>query len=316
MLAIGVQTWGTDVAALERYWQVADELGYARITYGDGLGDWTHDGWTMLGALAVLTRRARIGPAVTYAFDASSHHPAWLAKRAVAVDHLSGGRLDLRLAVGAEDDGAARTWAAHGIRYPPAAERIESLEETVRVVRGLWQSEHGFDHHGPRYELSGARSGPAPVQRPGPPIWIAAMGPRALALTARCADGWEASYLSPDDFATRWERLAKLLRAAGRTVDALRRSVELDVIVTEADEALDPLLARFCAARDIDRGHPVLETVLAGDGVALTERMSGYQAAGATDLMLGFTDFPSTRMLELFAAAVLQRRRATPGASG
>jgi len=44
MLAVGVQTWGTDVAALERYWQAADELGYARITYGDGLGDWTHDG--------------------------------------------------------------------------------------------------------------------------------------------------------------------------------------------------------------------------------------------------------------------------------
>jgi alkanesulfonate monooxygenase SsuD/methylene tetrahydromethanopterin reductase-like flavin-dependent oxidoreductase (luciferase family) len=315
MLAVGVQTWGTDVAALERYWQVADELGYARITCGDGLGDWTHDGWTMLGALAVLTRRARIGPAVTYAFAASSHHPSWLAKRAVAVDHLSGGRLDLRLAMGAEDAGAARIWSAHGIRYPPAAERIETLEETICVVRGLWQSDHGFDHRGPRYALRGARLRPAPVQRPGPPIWLAAMGPRALALTARCADGWEASYLSPDDFAARGERLARLLRAEGREVDSLRRSVELDVIVTEAGGVLDPLLARFCAERGIDREHPVLGTVLAGDGAAIAERIASYEAAGATDLMLGFADFPSTRMLERFATAVLQRRRATPGAS-
>src|ERR1043166_3793525 len=166
MLAIGVQTWGTDVAALRHYWTVADELGYARITYGDGLGPWTHDGWTMLGALAGLTRRARIGPAVTYAFDASSHHPSWLAKRAVTVDHLSGGRLDLRLAVGAEDAAAARGWASLGIRYPSAAERIEMLEETVRVIRGLWSAEGGFDHCGPRYALTGARLEPKPATRP------------------------------------------------------------------------------------------------------------------------------------------------------
>ena len=131
MLTVGVQTWGTGVAALERYWKTADDLGYARITYGDGLGDWTHDGWTMLGALAVLTRRARIGPAVTYAFDASAHHPSWLAKRALAVDHLSGGRLDLRLAVGAEDATAAEGWTAHGIPYPAAGARLDVLEESV-----------------------------------------------------------------------------------------------------------------------------------------------------------------------------------------
>src|SRR5438477_11326739 len=123
MLTVGVQTWGTDVTALERYWKTADDLGYGRITYGDGLGDWTHDGWTMLGALAVATRRARIGPAVTYAFDPAAHHPSWLARRAVTVDHLSGGRLDLRLAVGAEDEGTRAAWERHGIRYPPAVER-------------------------------------------------------------------------------------------------------------------------------------------------------------------------------------------------
>ncbi len=46
MMSIGVQTWGTDVVALRRYWRIADDLGYARITYGDGLWGWTHDGWT------------------------------------------------------------------------------------------------------------------------------------------------------------------------------------------------------------------------------------------------------------------------------
>jgi alkanesulfonate monooxygenase SsuD/methylene tetrahydromethanopterin reductase-like flavin-dependent oxidoreductase (luciferase family) len=305
MLTVGVQTWGTDVRALERYWKAADDLGYARITYGDGLGDWTHDGWTMLGALAVLTRRARIGPAVTYAFDASAHHPSWLAKRALAVDHLSDGRLDLRLAVGAEDAAAAEGWTAHGIPYPTAAARIDALEESVRILRGLWQTRDGFDHRGERYELRGARLGPPPVQRAGPPIWIAAMGPRALALTARCADGWEASYVTPADFATRWRRLSTLLRSEGRAGDALLRSVELDAIVIEDGGALDGWIDRFRAARGIEGGHPLLDTVLAGDASTVAKRMADYEAAGATDLMLGFADFPLTGMLETFAAGCL-----------
>lgn len=51
MISLGVQTWSTDVAAVERCWRADDELGDARITYGDGLWDFTHDGWTMLGAV-------------------------------------------------------------------------------------------------------------------------------------------------------------------------------------------------------------------------------------------------------------------------
>ena len=282
-----------------------DELGYARITYGDGLGAWTHDGFTMLGALAVLTRRARIGPAVTYAFDASSHHPSWLAKRALTVDHLSRGRLDLRLAVGAEDVSAPEGWAAHGIPYPPAGARLDVLEESVQVMRALWRGD--VDHKGPRYELRGARLGAAPIQAGGPPIWIAAMGPRALALAARCADGWEASYVSSADFAACSDSLSALLRAEGRTVDGFRRSVELDAIPLAEGAARDDAIDRFRATRGLARGHPLLDTVLAGDRVALIQRMVRYEAAGATDLMLGFADFPSTAMLEAFAEVMPPR---------
>ncbi|MGH7335893.1 MAG: LLM class flavin-dependent oxidoreductase, partial [Candidatus Rokuibacteriota bacterium] len=170
MLGVGVQTWGTEVGALRRYWKAVDDLGFTRIAYGDGLGAWTLDGWTTLGALAVLTRQACLGPAVTYAFDAAAHHPSWLAKRAATLDRLSGGRAELRLGIGAADVETARSWTAYGIAYPEARVRIAMVEEAVAVVRALWTGER-VDHEGSHWRLSGATLAPVPVQRPGPPVW-------------------------------------------------------------------------------------------------------------------------------------------------
>jgi alkanesulfonate monooxygenase SsuD/methylene tetrahydromethanopterin reductase-like flavin-dependent oxidoreductase (luciferase family) len=288
MIAVGVQTWGREVSALRRYWTAAEDLGYSRATYGDGLGAWTHDGWSMLAALAVSTRRVRIGPAVTYAFSAAAHHPAWLAKRAVAIDHLSEGRLDLRLAVGAEaagavaegaeDHSAAAAWERFGIAYPRAVERLAVLEESVKIVRALWQAETPVDYMGRFYRLHGAQLQPGPIHRGGPPIWIAAMGRRALVLTARQADGWEASYVTPDGFAERWTRLQAELRAADRAPERMRRSVELDVLLAGSRTEGDALAERFCAVRGIDRGHPLLQTALLGDAGAVAASHRGVRA--------------------------------------
>ena len=304
MISFGVQTWGTDIVALRHYWRTVDELGYARVTYGDGLWGWTHDGWTMLGALAGLTRRARLGPAVTYCFDPSSHHPSWLAKRAVTVDHLSGGRLDLRLAVGAEDSAAGAAWRSHAIPYPDAPTRVALAAETIEILEQLWTGE-AVDYEGRFYSLRHARLEPPPVQKPGPPIWLAAMGPGALKVAARRAAGWEASYLTPGAFARRWGRLRSLLEDAGRPWWDYRRSVEVDVVVGITEAAADQARRQFCAARGIEAGAAILETALIGTPDAVRARIAQYAAAGATDLMLGFADFPATGMTELFAERVL-----------
>jgi alkanesulfonate monooxygenase SsuD/methylene tetrahydromethanopterin reductase-like flavin-dependent oxidoreductase (luciferase family) len=255
VIALGVQTWGTDLSALRRFWRAADDLGYARIVYGDGLWNFTHDGWTMLAALAECTRRARIGSAVTYAHDPSSHHPSWLAKRAVAVDHLSG--------------------------------------ETVTQA-------------GRYYQLREARIEPRPVQRPAPPLWIAAMSPGALEVTARHADGWEASYLTPGDFRTRWDRLAAALGRAGRSPKTMARSVEVDVALTDAPGEATTTREGFLRDRGLGPDHPLLRTALLGDATSIGEGIAAYAAAGATDLTLAFSDFPATAMLERLALEVLK----------
>jgi alkanesulfonate monooxygenase SsuD/methylene tetrahydromethanopterin reductase-like flavin-dependent oxidoreductase (luciferase family) len=308
VITVGVQTWGTDVAALARYWAAAEDLGYDRIVYGDGLGPWTLDGWSMLAALAVATRRARIGPAVTYCFDAAAHHPSWLAKRAVTVDHLAGGRLDLRLAVGAEDPASRDVWERHGIRYPGAAERVARLEETLVILRALFVG-GPVDHEGRFYTLRGATLSPEPVQRPGPPLWVAAMGRRALEVAVRHADGWEASYVGPGPFAARWAEVQRGLEEHGRGAETFRRSVEVDVAFGRSAADGEEWLRRFCAARGIDARHPLVGTALVGEPGDVRRRLEQYEAAGVTDLVVGFADFPATGMLVEFAEAILPLTR-------
>jgi len=312
VLTLGVQTWGTDVAALQHYWAAAEALGYDRVVCGDGLWPWTCDGWTMLGALAAQTRRVRIGPAVTYAVDPSSHHPSWLAKRATTVDHLSNGRLDLRLGIGAEDKATREVWESHGIPYPPRAERVARVGEAVDVIRALWQ-DGPVDRRGRFSNLSGALGGPPPVQRPGPPVWIAAMSEQALAMVARQADGWEASYLPPGAFAERWQRLRRLIAAERRDPESVRRSIEVDVVLGRSPADAARALGRFCTARGIDSHHVLVATALAGDATAVAEAARAYEAAGVTDLLLGFADFPATGMLEAFAATVAPALRDETG---
>jgi hypothetical protein len=87
-------------------------------------------------------------------------------------------------------------------------------------------------------------------------------------------------------------------------VDGFHRSIELDAIPSRNGESPDDAVNRFRTARGLGPDHPLLDTVLAGDAAAVTGRIGRYEAAGATDLMLGFADFPSTAMLEAFAAAV------------
>jgi alkanesulfonate monooxygenase SsuD/methylene tetrahydromethanopterin reductase-like flavin-dependent oxidoreductase (luciferase family) len=134
---------------------------------------------------------------------------------------------------------------------------------------------------------------------------VAAMGPRALALAARAAEGWEASYLTPAALAARWARVKRWLTAAGRVPESLRRSVEVDVVIGRDGDEVGRGLERFLGARRLPRDHGLLATALVGEPAVVREQIGRFARAGATDLMLGFSDFPDTTMLELFAETVL-----------
>lgn len=143
-----------------------------------GAGD-TYDPWVVMAAMAMRTERVTLGAIVT---PPSRRRPWKLAREAMSVDRLSGGRLVLPVGLGALDD------AAFGNVGEPtdARTRAELLDETLAILAGLWSGEP-FSCEGVHYRFGPMTFRPTPVQRPRIPIWVVAIGSsnRSMARAAR-----------------------------------------------------------------------------------------------------------------------------------
>jgi F420-dependent oxidoreductase-like protein len=217
----------TDVAELRAIWQVADQSGFDHLWSFDHfaaiMGDPERDvleGWTLLGAMAEATSRVRLGCMVT---GNTYRHPAVLAKMAVTIDRLSGGRLEFGI-------GAAWAEIEHemlGIEFGTPGRRVAWLDEACQLMKLLFTQER-TTFEGERYALRDAIANPKPVQKPYPPFWIGGRGERkTLRVIAQHADVWNAPGGEPDEVA----RLAGILDAhcadVGRDPAEIRRSVQV-----------------------------------------------------------------------------------------
>src|SRR4051812_43591193 len=229
----------TDVAELRSIWQVADEGGFDHLWNFDHFAAIMADpvldvleGWTLLGAMAEATSRVRIGCMVT---GNTYRHPGVLAKMAVTVDHLSGGRLEFGL-------GAAWAEVEHtmlGLEFGTVGQRIARLEEACRVCKALWTEERA-NFQGEWYRLENAIANPKPVQQPYPPIWIGGTGERkTLRVVAEHADVWNCFELEVEEARRLQGVLDAHCDAVGRDPAAVRRSLQL---------ASGPDLVERCAA--------------------------------------------------------------------
>ncbi len=158
-----------------------DSLWVADHMTGQYPGLVSFEAWALLGALAMSTTRARLGTLVT---PITFRHPSLLAMSATTVDHASGGRLEIGLGIG----GAPVDTTVVGAEDWPGPERVARLEEQVDLLDRLLRGETVERHEG-RYPTDGAVVTP-PLQRPRPPLVIAADGPRLIDLAARRADAW------------------------------------------------------------------------------------------------------------------------------
>jgi F420-dependent oxidoreductase-like protein len=142
------------------------------------------EGWVTLAALAQATRRLRLGTLVT---GIHYRHPAVLANMAATLDIISGGRLELGVGAGWNQQESG----AYGIELGTPSQRSDRLEEACAVLTGLLSPQPETTFKGSYYELTDARCNPKPVQQPHPPICIGGSGERrTLRTAARFAQHW------------------------------------------------------------------------------------------------------------------------------
>jgi probable F420-dependent oxidoreductase len=220
-------TPGRDPAAEARR---AEELGFDFVSASDHLhgGAPTFEPWTMLAWIAAATSRIRVA---TRVLAVPYRHPAVVAKMAETLGRLSGGRLILGLGGGYLDE----EFRAFGLRVSPPGDKIDGLEEAVRIARGLW-SESAFTFVGRLYRTEGADLQPKPDHPI--PIWLGTYGNRALAVTGRVADGWIPSlgFAPPDQVTVMRERVLAAARKAGRDPDEITCVYNLVIRVDERAE--------------------------------------------------------------------------------
>jgi alkanesulfonate monooxygenase SsuD/methylene tetrahydromethanopterin reductase-like flavin-dependent oxidoreductase (luciferase family) len=203
-------TWqGVRAAALE-----ADELGFDGFYAADHLmgvagfaeEDGVLDALTLLGALAPLTSRIRLGAMVS---PITSRFPSMLARTLASIDVISGGRA----VVGVGAGWSAEEHQTFGIPFPPIGRRLQLLEEACRLFKELWEAESRVDLDGD-FPLRGAALRPRPVQRQVP-LLVAGASDKSIAIAARWAAMWHCVG-SPAYMAERTARLRQEEEKAGR----------------------------------------------------------------------------------------------------
>jgi alkanesulfonate monooxygenase SsuD/methylene tetrahydromethanopterin reductase-like flavin-dependent oxidoreductase (luciferase family) len=212
------------IGELRQLWRWLDRAGVDWISGWDHLYEAPPAGGTQphfeavatLAAIAADTERARVGSLV---FCALYRNVGLLAKAAVTIDHLSGGRFELGIGSGWHEEEAR----AFGFSFPGRAERHEVLEAQVRALRSLFAGKRTSQD---RLGLDDANCLPMPAGRL--PIWIGGTGrKKTLRLAGALADGWNAPYVGASTFRELNGVLDDWCSAVGRRPSDVERSVNL-----------------------------------------------------------------------------------------
>nr|BBH86651.1 LLM class F420-dependent oxidoreductase [Thermosporothrix sp. COM3] len=239
------------------------------------------EGWTTLTYLAAQYPQFQVGHMV---LCQSFRNPALLAKMATTLQYMSNGRFLLSIGAGWHEE----EYRAYGYPFPSPRVRVEQLEETLQIVKSLWTHEQ-TTFQGKHFSVQAAYCEPKPD--PIPPIIIGGKGTRLLHLVARYADGWNAPWLTPEDYAARAKVLEQECQKVGRDPSSVQRSWfgRCTCVATEQEA---------CTLHD--RG-------LTGTPDQIAAQLQQYIDLGIDTFMLGCNSFDDMTTAELLLKEVLPR---------
>jgi F420-dependent oxidoreductase-like protein len=261
------------------------------------------DAWATLAGLAATTKRIRLGTLVS---PATFRHPSVLARMAVTVDHVSGGRVEVGMGSGWYE----REHLAHGFPFLDGKQRFELFAEQVEIVVRSWTEER-FDHDGSAYHLRDQLALPRPVQKPHPPLILGGgVKPRFAALAARYATEVNTLGASNDELRERKRELDRACAEAGRDPATLGFSVMTSCFLGDNRADADERVGRFLAARGDDTDPEAMlearrDRWLAGSVDEVAERVHELRELGVTRVFLQHLSHSDDEMVALIGERLL-----------
>jgi alkanesulfonate monooxygenase SsuD/methylene tetrahydromethanopterin reductase-like flavin-dependent oxidoreductase (luciferase family) len=309
-----LEVWGTDYNKIKDACILAEDLGYYGFFYGESLADLDLDCWTVISSLSSLTTKIKLGPVITYLLP-QYRGIALVAKQAITLQEISGGRLELRTGAGATLQYATQWWHPYGIDYPEKGKRVSMFNEGIHVLKMLLENNSGsvspiqssVSFKGDYFKINGA-SFNKPAKRI--PITIAAKKNQMMRIAAKYADIWESSYLSPTQFSSLNAHFDGLVTALKESDDStydhkkILRSIELDVLIAESESELEYKKRVFAMERGPAVYNQILNNGLVGTPDTISKRIKEYTQAGINQFFLAFQDPFDFEALELFINVV------------
>lgn len=238
----------------------ADRLGYHSLWAGERFAP---DLFLSLAEMAFRTERILLGSAVVNVF---SRTPAAVATAAVTLDQMSGGRLLLGLGVSGRI--VVEDW--HGLPFDRPYQRLREYVEIIRQIVGGWR----VQHEGEVLRLGGHAIEVTPL-RDRIPIYIGALGPKAVRLTGEVADGWTPVLNAPDAMGGDLEALGAGAESAGRSLDDIVVAPDVLALVTddkpEARDLMRATMARSMSGRGAYFGNRAARAGFAEEVARMTE---------------------------------------------
>lgn len=249
--------------------------------------------WVSLTWLAANTTRIEFGPLVT---PVSFRHPTMIARHARDVDALSGGRLTLGIGAGWQE----REHMNFGFDLLDLRGRFNRFAEGLEVTTCLLDSDTPVNFAGEYYRLNEAILLPRPQRRI--PILIGGNGEkRTLGFAARYANEWNATFLTPANFARLSARLDELLIAQKRQPRDVRRSMMTGCVFGRDDAEV----ARKIESRKTTAERLVERGVIFGTAHQMIEQLGKLVDAGMQRVMLQWLDLDDLDGLEAMGRALL-----------
>lgn len=291
--------------------RATEDLGFESLWRSDHLFSFSQrerdalETFVSLVLVAEETERIRFG---TLVCPMTFRHPSMLARMAAQIDVLSDGRFILGMGAGWN----VPEHEAFGIRFPPVRERMDRLDESIRVVKALWgDGPATFD--GDYYQLKEAVCYPKPAQQPLP-ILVGGTGEkRTLRIVAEHADEWNAVGVDVERYRQKRAVLERHCGDVGRDPAEIRHSQMTSFVTGRDDAAIRAHLGRVVAVMPAyGRGEPdqVLEAMRAGGALVgtpgeIVEELGRREEAGLSRVMLQHLASDDFEVLEVIASEVL-----------